>query len=182
MRYHPPEIGASQIREAEETSRTKSWQAGSATQTVSVHRGIALWFRRRPIHPVKAAPNLGRFFSNHPSVLGPARHVQGVHSSPALWARSILRANRPPPCWGRERLPQTKARILLGQAANEKGFIAEVKQSNGRNDLGRKTRQSIVERYPMDPFADQARRRLASLEYLTNSSTLSHLSRRLYTP
>jgi hypothetical protein len=51
-------------------------------EKVSVHRGIALWFRRRPIHPVKAA-----------FVLGPARHVQGVHSSPALWARSILRAN-----------------------------------------------------------------------------------------
>jgi hypothetical protein len=54
---------------------TLSWK-------VSVHRGIALWFRRRPILPVKAA-----------FVLGPARHVQGVHSSPALWARSILRAN-----------------------------------------------------------------------------------------
>jgi hypothetical protein len=38
---------------------------------VTVHGRTALRLRRRPIHPVKPALSLGRFYSNHPSVLGP---------------------------------------------------------------------------------------------------------------
>jgi hypothetical protein len=63
---------------------------------ITVHGGTAVWLRRRPLHPVKPALFLGRFYSNHPSVLGPARQVQQVPSSPALRARSVLRANWPP--------------------------------------------------------------------------------------
>jgi hypothetical protein len=96
---------------------------------LTVRGGTAVWLRRRPIHPVKPALSLGRFYSNHPSVLGPAysgpsdppvltmkpftsrtrvryasyvstdnRQVQQVPSSPALRARSVLRANWPPTC------------------------------------------------------------------------------------
>jgi lipoprotein-anchoring transpeptidase ErfK/SrfK len=88
---------------------------------VSVHGGTAVWLRRRPIHPVKPAPTLGRFYSNHPSVLGPARQVRQVPFSSALRARSVLRANWPPTCLGPEHLrffvtvkkyPHRRARFL----------------------------------------------------------------------
>jgi hypothetical protein len=72
----------------------------------TVHGGTAVWLRRRPIRPVKPALSLGRFYSNHPSVLGPARQVRQVPSSPALWARSVLRANWPPTCLRSEHLLQ----------------------------------------------------------------------------
>jgi type II secretory pathway pseudopilin PulG len=52
---------------------------------VTVHGGTAVWLWRRPLHPVKPA-----------CVLGPARQVQHVPSSPALRTREGLRANWPP--------------------------------------------------------------------------------------
>jgi uncharacterized DUF497 family protein len=69
------------------------WRKGKVT----VQGGIDVWFRRRPIHPAKSA-----------FVLGPARQVQQVPSSPALRARSVLRANWPPTCLRPERLQGKK--------------------------------------------------------------------------
>ena len=46
---------------------------------------------------------------NHPSVLGPVRQLRGVPSSPALRARSVLRATWPATCPTPERLGPTKA-------------------------------------------------------------------------
>jgi hypothetical protein len=59
---------------------------------VPVRGGIAVWLRRRPIHPVKPAPTLGRFYSNHPSVLGPA--YSGPSDPPyCRWKRTASRTH-----------------------------------------------------------------------------------------
>jgi hypothetical protein len=68
---------------------------------ITVHEGTAVWLRRRPIHPGKPA-----------CVLGPARQVQQVPSSPALRARSVLRANCPPICLRAKRLQKKTSSVL----------------------------------------------------------------------
>jgi hypothetical protein len=97
----------------------------SHTLRVTVHWGTPVWLRRRSIHPVKPACVLGPAYSG-PSdppychwkvatswtrvhfvlqLSNDNRQVRQVPSSPALRARSVLRANWPPTCLRPERLP-----------------------------------------------------------------------------
>jgi hypothetical protein len=91
---------------------------------VTVHGGTAVWLRRPPLHPVKPACVLGPTYSgpSDPPVLTMKpftsrtcvrsalyvstdnRQVQQVPSSPALRARSVLRAYWPPTCLRPEHL------------------------------------------------------------------------------
>jgi len=75
----------------------KTFRGVCRAETIHGRRLFPL--RRRPIHPLESA-----------FVLGPASQVQGVPSSPALRARSVLRATWPPTRLTRERLGRAEKR------------------------------------------------------------------------